>query len=131
MNYWSLSKCNAAAISAKTTSCACRMILGARPKSRDPTWNVKSVPSALADWLKIQALSPASRTLNLLGYLVPGLRPPLNVIRGQLLVLLPMMCDRLLCLLQQELGRFRIAALQHAITAFGIDVILERDLRIV
>src|SRR5947207_5846647 len=49
---------------------------------------------------------------------------------GQLLVLLPMMRDRLLCLLQQDFCGFRIASLQHAITTFSVDVILERDLRI-
>src|SRR6266496_3744235 len=51
-------------------------------------------------------------------------RTSFNFHLGQLLVLLPTVMHSLLCLPQQELRYFRIALLQHPITAFGIEVIL-------
>src|SRR5678816_1560359 len=48
----------------------------------------------------------------------------------KILVVLPSPRNRLLRLAQKELRHGWLALLQHAITAFGVDVVLKRDLGI-
>src|SRR5690349_12280437 len=43
-------------------------------------------------------------------------------------VLLPPARDRLLCFAQEKFGYGRFTLLQHAIAAFGVDVVLKRNL---
>src|SRR3569832_496278 len=49
---------------------------------------------------------------------------------SKLLILLPAARDCFLRLAQKEVGDRGFALLQHAVTTFGVDVVLKRDLRI-
>src|ERR1043165_1096983 len=49
---------------------------------------------------------------------------------GELLVLVPALPDRLLRAGEEELGRRRVALLEHAVARLRVDVVFERNLRL-